>query len=49
MCSSDLVSSRFFGWLSGFGGSVELLSPEKTREEYAGYLEKILERYRPAD
>lgn len=43
------VSSRFFGWLSGFGGSVELLSPEKTREEYAGYLEKILERYRPAD
>lgn len=36
------VSPNFFGWLAGFGGSVKLLSPDNTREEYLNHIKSIL-------
>ena len=40
------VSEQFFGWLTGLGKDVVILSPEETAREYRGYLEGILEGYR---
>ena len=28
------VSPTFFGWVFGFGGKVQILGPEKLKEEY---------------
>lgn len=40
-----VVSPQFFGWISGLGTRVELLSPDEVRSEYASYLEKIISNY----
>ena len=37
------ISEQFFGWLSGFGKSIQITSPISVREEYAEYLKKITE------
>lgn len=39
------VSPQFFGWLTGLGDRVQILSPEDVREEYMAYLEGILSGY----
>lgn len=39
------VSSQFYGWLSGFGGRIKLLSPENIREDYLRYLKNIIQNY----
>lgn len=39
------VSNQFYGWLTGLGGSVTILSPEQTKKEYQSYLKGILSQY----
>lgn len=39
------VSGQFFGWLTGFGGSVEILSPSPVREAYVRHLRQTLSPY----
>ena len=36
------VSSQFFGWLTGIGKEIRIVSPESVREEYKTWLEEIL-------
>lgn len=42
---SVAVSRQFFGWLTGLGDAVKIVGPEKTAEQYRGYLEEILANY----
>lgn len=37
------VSKQFFGWLAGIGTDISIVSPQKVKEEYASYLNKIIE------
>ena len=37
------VSGQFFGWLTGIGKQVEILSPESVRREYREYLRELIE------
>lgn len=37
------VTGQFFGWLSGLGNDVHIVSPEHVRNEFTGYLRKIIE------
>lgn len=39
------ISDPFFGWLSSFGRSAKILSPENVVERYAQYLDKLREMY----
>lgn len=39
------VSRQFFGWLTGFGNSVEIISPPEIRTQYQQYLKDILSLY----
>lgn len=39
------VSSQFFGWLSGLGKDVRILSPESVRQSYVDFLKQILDNY----
>ena len=39
------VSPQFFGWLTGMGADVGIVSPADIREEYRNFLEKILRKY----
>ena len=41
-----VVSHPFYGWLSGLGAGVKILSPESVAAEYRQFLDKILEQYR---
>ena len=41
-----IISEQFFGWLTGLGKDVIILSPQKTVQEYKGYLENILCNYK---
>ena len=36
------ISRQFYGWLTGVGSGVQLVSPEEEREKYRKYLENIL-------
>lgn len=40
-----VVSHPFFGWLSGLGAGVKILSPESVAEEYREFLRGILTQY----
>ena len=40
-----VVSSQFFGWLTGLGARVEIISPDEIRDEYKNYLTHIVSRY----
>ena len=39
------VSDQFFGWVTGLGSDVQIVSPAHVKERYKEYLQKILERY----
>ncbi len=39
------VSPQFFGWLTALGSGIQILRPEKTRQEYLDYMRHALERY----
>ena len=41
----NVVSHPFFGWLSGLGAGVRILSPESVAEEYREFLRGILTQY----
>ena len=38
-------SPLFYGWLAGFGGQAELLSPPAARQEFRAMLEDALALY----
>jgi len=40
------ISNQFYGWLTGLGNKVSVLSPESVRTEYTEYLREILKQYR---
>lgn len=37
-----MVSNQFFGWITGFGGKMEILGPVWVRQEYSNLLRNIL-------
>lgn len=39
------VSPQFFGWLTGLGDRVQIISPDEVREEYKVYIANILSHY----
>ena len=39
------VSDQFFGWITGLGKGVQIVSPERVKEEYQEYLKEILKQY----
>ncbi len=39
------VSNQFYGWLSGLGGDVRLVSPESTVKAYKTYLKDLIKLY----
>lgn len=39
------VSRQFFGWLTGLGAKVQIVSPPEIRLQYQQYLEQILDHY----
>ena len=41
-----IISEQFFGWLTGLGKDVIILSPQKTVREYREYLGDILAKYK---
>lgn len=41
-----IISEPFFGWLTGLGKDVIIISPQKTVREYREYLQDILEKYK---
>lgn len=40
-----VVSTPFYGWLSGLGRGVKILSPEGVKEEYRGFLQQLQNQY----
>lgn len=40
-----VVSDPFYGWLTGLGGRIRIVSPQWVREEYCSRLEEILQVY----
>lgn len=41
-----VVSSQFYGWLSGLGSEVEIISPEEVKNNYINYIQSILDNYK---
>ena len=41
-----IISEPFFGWLTGLGKDVIIMSPQKTVREYQEYLQGILDEYK---
>lgn len=39
------VSSQFFGWVTGVGAKMKIISPESVKNEYCEYLKGILNEY----
>lgn len=39
------VSGQFYGWLTGLGNRVSILSPENVKNDYKEYLQGILQNY----
>lgn len=39
------VSSQFFGWITGIGGGIVIISPDKVVSDYREYLNAILSKY----
>lgn len=39
------VSPHFYGWVSGFGGRILIVSPESVRKDYISFLKGIEEKY----
>lgn len=40
------VSPQFFGWVTGIGSGMQIMGPEKVKNEYQEYLEGLLGQYR---
>ena len=40
------VSGQFYGWLTGIGSDVSILSPEEVKLGYVDFLKKILDNYK---
>lgn len=45
---SVVLSGQFYGWLTGLGSEVKILSPQKVKDEYCNYLNAILDSHRQA-
>ena len=45
---SVVLSGQFYGWLTGLGSEVKILSPQKVKDEYCNYLNSILDSHRQA-
>jgi len=43
---SVVTSGQFYGWLTGLGSGVKILSPQKVKDEYYDYLKDILDNNR---
>lgn len=43
---SVVLSGQFYGWLTGLGSEVKILSPQKVKDEYCNYLSDILNNNR---
>ena len=43
------VSPQFWGWVTGIGPGIEIVSPAEVREAYSEYLRTILAKYTKAD
>lgn len=43
VCANVAVSRQFFGWLTGLGSGVRIISPPEIRAQYRQYLEEILD------
>lgn len=39
------LSGQFYGWLTGLGEKVSILSPQYVKEEYTAFLKKIMNNY----
>lgn len=39
------VSDQFYGWLAGLGSRIQIVGPQRVREEYCGRMRDILEGY----
>jgi len=39
------VSPQFFGWVTGIGSGIEIVSPPEVRKQYKAYLREILKHY----
>ncbi len=39
------VSAQFYGWISGLGSGVKIVSPVEEAEKYADYIQKIVSQY----
>ncbi len=49
ICSARVmvaVSNQFFGWVTGLGGLVQIMSPENVVSDYKEYLNNILKEYK---
>ncbi|MDD6490091.1 MAG: WYL domain-containing protein [Clostridia bacterium] len=44
-CTEIQRSDMFFGWISGFGDGIEIVSPKDLREEYREYLSGVMKMY----
>ncbi len=42
------VSPQFFGWVTGLGSGMEIVSPENVRREYQKFLKDVLKTYKGA-
>lgn len=40
-----VISHQFFGWITGVGNRIKIVSPKDVKEEYEKYLKEILQRY----
>lgn len=40
------VSQQFFGWVTGLGDMIQIAGPEKVKEEYKAYLNRIIMNYK---
>lgn len=40
------VSSQFFGWIAGLGQEVQIAAPQKVREQFKEYLDKLRNQYK---
>lgn len=39
------ISGQFFGWITGLGADVKILSPSHVSEEYIAFLQQIIKQY----
>ena len=39
------VSPQFYGWIAGLGGQVRILGPERVRNEFRDYLDRLRDQY----